>query len=165
MQIENYTNYKIYANGNVENIKTGRMLKPRLDGRGYLQVCLCNIEGKKDHRIHRLLGKYYIPNPNNYQCIDHIDKNRTNNMLINLRWCTHQQNMLNKAIRGESEYRGVCFHKKSQKWRADIKIDKKQKYIGIYKTEIEAARAYNKFILDNDMNEFYRANLNVIPED
>ncbi len=104
MKIENFPNYKIYANGNVENIKSGRMLKPGIDGTGYLKVELCNHTGKKTHKIHRLLGKYYIANPNNYPCIDHIDQNKTNNMLINLRWCSHQQNYLNIPIRGASEY-------------------------------------------------------------
>jgi hypothetical protein len=165
MQIENYPNYKIYANGNVENIKTGRILKQILGNHGYLVVCLRNNAGQKLHIIHRLLGKYYIPNPNNYPCIDHIDRNRTNNMLINLRWCSHQQNNMNKSIYGESEYRGVDFKKKNKKWRAQITINKKNKHIGLYNTEIEAAKAFNKYILDHDMNEFYRENLNIIPEE
>jgi hypothetical protein len=165
MQIENYPNYKIYANGNVENIKTGRILKPNLTIHGYLYVNLYNNEGTKKHKIHRLLAKYYIANPNNYPCIDHIDRNKTNNMLINLRWVTYQQNNLNKPIFGKSKYRGVSFYNPYQKWRACIRIDKNFKHIGYFSSEIEAAKAYNKYILDLDLNEFYRANLNIIPEE
>ena len=164
MQIENYPNYKIYPNGQVENVKTGKILKPVLDGHGYLCISLCNINGKKTHKIHKLLGKYYVANPNNYNCIDHIDRCRTNNMLINLRWCTYQENNLNRNNFGNSQYRGVSFNKKTQKWEAYVPYNKKKKHLGIFITENEAAQAYNDFILNNDMNIFYRNNLNIIQE-
>ena len=42
--------------------------------------------------VHRLLAEYFIPNPNGYDCVNHIDGVKTNNSLDNLEWCTKAQN-------------------------------------------------------------------------
>ncbi len=77
-----------------------------------------------------------------------------------MRWVTCQENNLNTPIRGKSKYRGVSFFKRDNKWQAKIKIDGKSKHLGLYETEIDAARAYNNYILSNNMNSFYLDNLN-----
>lgn len=46
--------------------------------------------------IHRLVAEYFIPNPNNYDEVDHIDRNKQNNHISNLRWVTSSMNNLNK---------------------------------------------------------------------
>ena len=66
---------------------------------GYIQVHL-----SKDHKgyvplVHRLVGMAFIPNPNNLPCIDHIDGDRTNNNVDNLRWCTTKENMNYDGVR------------------------------------------------------------------
>lgn len=43
--------------------------------------------------IHRLVAETFIPNPNNYSDVDHINGNTQDNRVENLRWCTHQQNI------------------------------------------------------------------------
>ena len=50
--------------------------------------------------IHRLpkIGEYYIDNPNDAPCIDHIDRNKLNNSIDNLRWVTHKENMNNMPV-------------------------------------------------------------------
>jgi len=64
----------------------------------YLNVVLCGI-GKKDesHKIHRLVGKYFIPNPDNKKYINHKDLNKQNNRKNNLEWNTCSEN-INHAI-------------------------------------------------------------------
>lgn len=77
---------------------------------------------------------------------DHINGNRIDNRRRNLRPATHQQNMWNrKAVTGSSStHKGVDWYAASGSWRAYIKIDGKQKHLGCYAHEDDAARAYNK---------------------
>jgi len=65
---------------------------------------------------------------------DHIDRNPLNNKKSNLRTVTHGQNMFNlsKAKNNISGYKGVSWHKETQKWRAYLQINKKQKYFGLF---------------------------------
>lgn len=51
-----------------------------------------------NHRIHRLVGAAFLPNPNNYPQINHIDENRTNNHVENLEWCTAKHNLEHSGI-------------------------------------------------------------------
>lgn len=72
--------------------KTPRLLKQALDTKGYLFVNLWKNNKQQQHRVHRLLAKAFIPNPDNKPCVNHIDEVRNNNDLDNLEWCTHKEN-------------------------------------------------------------------------
>lgn len=78
--------------------------------------------------------------------VDHIDRNGLNNKKSNLRICSNSENCRNrKLISGKSsKYMGVCFHKKTKKWYASIGKDWKTIYLGIFKNEADAARAYDE---------------------
>ena len=97
-----FENYDIDKDGNVYNIRKNIKLKPYKNKKGYYVVKLYNkkkLKNKtksKDKTIHKLLAECYILNPKNKKCIDHIDRNTINNNLNNLRWVTHQENMMNK---------------------------------------------------------------------
>lgn len=58
-----------------------------------MQVRLNNKYIKKSKRIHRLVAQAFIPNPNNYPQVNHIDGNKLNNKADNLEWCTNEYNM------------------------------------------------------------------------
>ena|SRR3990167_8491390 len=77
---------------------------------------------------------------------DHRDRQKLNNQKNNLRICTNLENSANRNSRknSTSEYLGVCFCKKENKWKAQICKNYKIIRIGAFKTEIEAALAYNK---------------------
>lgn len=154
--IEGYENYSISRKGEIRNDKREKLLKWKLDSKGYYCVSLCKNNKAKKYLIHRLIGKYFIENPNNYLCIDHKNNNSMDNSIENLRWCNHSQNMRNKKKKENTSSRfiGVYFHKQSNKWLTRCRLNGKNKYIGRYDTEIEAAEAYNNFIIENNLDDF-----------
>ena len=138
--IQGFENYSVSNLGNVKNNKTNRILKPDT-WNSYRMVKL----DKKKQRIHRLVGIAFIPNPNNKQVVDHIDNNPLNNNVNNLRWATIQENQFNKKKfkNNTSGYRGVRLE--HNKWRAQIRIDGKNKHLGNYDSIEDAIIArYNK---------------------
>ncbi len=98
MEIEGYHNYLIYEDGKVFSKKRKIFLKASPDGSGYLILDICKDGKKKAFRIHRLIALHYIPNPHNYPCVDHKDRNRQNNSIDNLRWCSYSTNNQNTGV-------------------------------------------------------------------
>lgn len=98
--IENFNNYEISTLGNVRNIKTNKKLKPYLDIPGYLNITLSKNNIKQSFKIHRLVAFAFIQNIENKPTVNHIDKNKQNNCILNLEWATmSEQNMaINKDI-------------------------------------------------------------------
>ena len=97
---------------------------------------------KKPHiLIHRL-----ILNAKKGELIDHIDRNPLNNQKSNIRLCNGSQNNMNTVKKQgcASKYKGVIWNKKSNKWEAKVKKDRKWYYIGLFNNEDEAGLAYNK---------------------
>jgi heat shock protein HspQ len=101
-QIEGYTGYFVDQNGNLysnrhkkyNGIPT-KLIQFNL--KGYLAIKLWDENNKvKTVLSHKIIAKAFIPNPEKKPHIDHIDRNKRNNNISNLRWCTHQENMQNK---------------------------------------------------------------------
>jgi hypothetical protein len=64
---------------------------------GYFIVVLSKNEKTKTKRISRLVAETFIDNPNNFTTVDHIDRNRTNNIYTNLRWANYSMQNKNKT--------------------------------------------------------------------
>jgi len=141
-----YINYQVSNVGRVRNSKTGRILKPNLSSNGYFTVGLSKNGGVKSHTIHQLVAREFLRNPNDKPCIDHIDGDKTNNSLDNLRLCSYSQNNRNSSKRenASSIYKGVCWDKSIGKWKAQIQINRRQKSLGLFTNEKEAAQCYNE---------------------
>ena len=71
-------------------------------GTGYYQVSL----NKRTYPYHRILANHFIPNPNGMSEVDHINKNKTDNSLENLRWVDRSENLKNRAkyVKQKSEF-------------------------------------------------------------
>ena len=143
--IDGFDNYSISNFGNVKNSKTNRILKPGNDKKGYKLINLSKNGKSKSFTVHRLVGNAFLENPDNKQMIDHIDENKANNNIKNLRWATRKDNGYNrgKNINNKSGFKGVCFHKPSNKYIAQININGKTKHLGLFKTAEEASKAYD----------------------
>ena len=87
--------YQISNRGRVKSFHNNRelIMKPSDNGNGYKLVGLKNKGHRKNKYIHRLVGETFIPNPNKYKYINHIDYNIENNIVTNLEWCTAKQNI------------------------------------------------------------------------
>lgn len=79
---------------------------------------------------------YYIKYNKIVNCIDHIDGDRTNNKIDNLREVTKQENSFN------TKAKGYTFNKRNNKYQAQIAVNYKRIYIGLFNTEEEAKQAY-----------------------
>ncbi len=95
--VEGYDRYSISSMGQVRNDNAKRILKinVRNDGdRASQGYCYINLSGEKNKnfRVHRLVALAFIPNPNNYPYVNHIDGNKENNCVENLEWCTQLHN-------------------------------------------------------------------------
>ena len=132
--IKDFENYSVSNLGRVINNSTNRILKPGLNGRGYYIVSLCQDGIKITKTIHTLVGETFIPNPYNKQCVDHIDNNKLNNNISNLRYCTLKENSMNSKLssRNTSNFKGVSYHKQRNKWMAYIDINGKKQNLGYF---------------------------------
>ena len=91
-EIEGFDNYQISNLGRVKNIKFDRYVKPLVGNRGYVHVNLYKDGKMKRLSLHRLLAIAFIPNTENKPCIDHINTDRSDNRIENLRWATRKEN-------------------------------------------------------------------------
>lgn len=95
--------YKVSSKGRVKSLdKTGSksemMLRPFVQD-GYLRYTLRKDGAKRNQFAHQLVAKAFIPNPHNRIYIDHIDTDKTNNVVSNLRWVTKKENSNNPQTR------------------------------------------------------------------
>ena len=85
--------YQVSDTGLVKTTKTGRILRPAVDARGYERVCLFKMDRDRRYKVHRLVAMAFIHNPDNLPQVNHIDGNKRNNNASNLEWVTNEQNM------------------------------------------------------------------------
>jgi hypothetical protein len=151
--IDDYDNYSVSSFGRVRNDTTGRILKACNNGHGYYIIGLTNNYGKKKaNKVHRLIATAFIDNPNNKPFVDHFNNDKLNNNITNLRWVTNTENIQNSKLRIDNAcgIKGVYWYKQTNKWTAQIRIDKILIHLG-YFDDIEDAK---KARIDRATKEF-----------
>ncbi len=132
----------------------------KIDNTFYAYTNIKLLNGKfTKNPMHRI-----IMNPSKGYVIDHVNHCTLDNRKINLRICTVGENIMNRRIQKNNicGYKGVHFCKKNNKYKAEIKANKKKYYLGSYISINDAARAYNYAALKYH-GEF--AQLNILPEE
>lgn len=93
----------------IQNDRTGNLYRRKIKGHniplqkdhgGYLFACISLNNKSYNLKVHRLVAKAFIPNPNNYPEVNHIDGDKTNNCVENLEWCSPSQNQLHTVQSG-----------------------------------------------------------------
>lgn len=94
---------------------------------------------RKMWQAHRLAWLLYYGEDPGEMVVDHINRDRTDNRICNLRLASMVENAYNTI-----KWRGITFHKHNRKWMVRISVDKKRIYLGQFDTEDEARQAYLK---------------------
>lgn len=107
-----------------------KILKPMINKSGYAYVYYTLADGQRvNHRIHRLVAKAFIPNPQNKSHINHKDGDKLNNRVSNLEWCTNQENSTH------AKNNGLITHKEENHHAAKLSRGLVQEIYIMYHTE------------------------------
>ena len=105
-QVSNLGNVKslerVVNGGNAYYVKPEKNLKLNEMKIGYSRVTLTKDAKQDQFYVHRLVAKAFIPNPDGFNEVDHIDADRKNNNVSNLRWVTHFENMMHSKELGRN---------------------------------------------------------------
>ena len=122
--------YQINRKGEVFSLITNNTMKPSLKKYGYYGIKLIKDRERKEFKLHRLLAIQFIPNPDNLPEIDHIDRNRQNHKLENLRWVdlTTQARNKENIINRQGHIQLSRTTKKGNYYQAEFYYDYRKRY-------------------------------------
>lgn len=105
-----FEKYIVYSDGRVFSNKSGKFLTPQIINSGYLLVKLWEHNREHHCLMHRLVASCFVPNPNGYDVVNHIDGNRLNNDYRNLEWTTQRDNLFAAQKLGLIAGRSQCYY-------------------------------------------------------
>lgn len=151
MNVVGYQNYLIYEDGKIFSKKSNKFLKSAKNKNGYLQVNLWNNNKFMKFYIHRLIALHYVnnPDPDKYKIVDHLDRNKSNNNITNLRWVDNYINSQNRTINKNNKLREqyICYRKIYKNPYIFKIIRNKITYRKQFKTLEEAVSYRDNFLL------------------
>ena len=160
-QISDYGNVKScrrYVNSKFgKRVVNEKLLSLGRDKDGYLMAILCQDGIKKTVKIHRLVADAFIDKSEGKNIVNHIDSNKSNNILSNLECVSNLENICHSRLKMKtsSKYVGVYFNKKDNNFRATATIDGKLKTLGGFKNEEDAYKLRRKFLDENNVQSKY----------
>ena len=134
--------YEISSFGRIKNKKTNHIYRFTNQYGDYFVISLYKNEKRITKRVHRLVAEAFIPNPNNYPCVNHKDLNKQNNRIDNLEWCTYSHNTIDAINKGANTIIGINKYNKEKahkKYGYIYQYDLSMKYINKYYSPIEAS--------------------------
>jgi hypothetical protein len=122
----------------------GGIISQTTSKKGYKRIKLCRNSISRTTKVHRLVAEMFLDNSSILPQVDHMDGNKTNNRVDNLRWCTNRENSewYYEKQDSTSEYVGVSWDKDRSKWKAQIKKEGIPRFLGRFDSELEAREAY-----------------------
>lgn len=137
-------NYLITDDGKVYSVRSDRWIRPNTDKYGYLYYVI-SIDGKRyTFKAHRAVAECFIPNPDGKPTVDHINGNKQDNRVCNLRWATNKE-----QSRNEITYKRLVANAKERDFksmgeirnygRKPVKVTKDGISIGEYPSLLSAA--------------------------
>lgn len=129
--------YDVSNFGNVKSKRSGKIIKPGITDRGYAQLSV-SINGKRyTKNLNRVVAEAFFGKIDVH--VDHIDGNKLNNNITNLRPCNARENLL---YHYKSKYPGAVLNRNKKRWRSYIRIKNKNKWLGTFDTQKEASDRY-----------------------
>jgi hypothetical protein len=144
--IEEFPDYQVSNQGRVKSLWgryniSERILKLNLVGRKgeqYYAVNLYNQSGKRQTtKVHKLVALAFLPNPENLPVIDHINRNKLDNTITNLRWYSHEGNLYNSTPRKSKLQQQFIYPTSQDKYLVNIRR-RTLKYSKVFDTLEEA---------------------------
>ena len=138
--------YQISTLGRIKGFQTGeRILCPGKTKRGYFMTVLCKEGNRRTYHIHRLVALTFLPNPENKPTLDHINRDKEDNRLENLRWASLSEQQINKhSPNDDTNQRHIT--KDGLRWRVHIQRYNQIVFRMSYATLQEAQEARVEFL-------------------
>lgn len=86
--------YQVSSEGRVKSLRKNIILKPSIRSDGYKFLNVSGYLHRRTWKVHQLVAKTFLPNPENKPCVNHKNGIKTDNRVENLEWCTYQENTI-----------------------------------------------------------------------
>lgn len=141
--IADFPDYQVSNLGRVKSLYKNKLLRPKKHNKGYETICLSKDKILYYRLIHRLVALNFIDQIDGKPEIDHIDGNKKNNCVSNLRWVNHSENNLNKEKTKKANYIS-----KNSAGHFQVRIKNTKIYVDRTFNTLEEAVTYRDFILN-----------------
>lgn len=138
--------YQVTNDGRLYSVRRSKWLRPNTDKYGYLYYVISINSERHTLKAHKLVAECYIPNPENKPTVDHINGDRKDNRVDNLRWATYKEQQCNEITRQRSselwaktDYKAMGM--KRNYGRKPVIVSKDGNIVGEYPSLLEAAKS------------------------